>query len=179
MNVQMKTSGRTIVALIAGVLILALLNWNIFMRERLIEQGQVILLKLAPVDPRSLMQGDYMALRFALADEIRKTQGQGDRLPKDGIAILKLDEKNIARFVRLDDGSPLQGDEARLRYRSRDTGWRGDSVRIATNAFFFEEGQGETYETARYGEFRVDASGDAILTQMRDESLTVLGSGIR
>jgi len=32
---------------------------------------QVVYLELAPVDPRSLIQGDYMALRFALARECK------------------------------------------------------------------------------------------------------------
>src|SRR5690606_19512775 len=34
--------------------------------ERTLRDGQLVLLELAPVDPRSLMQGDYMALRFAV-----------------------------------------------------------------------------------------------------------------
>ncbi len=171
MNVPTKTKRHVLVAVLAGVLILALLNWNIFKRERLIEQGRIVLLQLAPVDPRSLMQGDYMALHFALANELQRTTSRGEP-SEDGIAILNLDERNIAQFVRLDDGQPLQSGEVRLRYRVRDG--RGN-IKIATNAFFFEEGQGAIYETARYGEFRVDDSGDAILTQLRDEQLKVLG----
>ena len=31
-------------------------------------EGSVILLQTAPIDPRSLMQGDYMALRFQEGD---------------------------------------------------------------------------------------------------------------
>ena len=165
-----KTNWRVLVAVLAGILILALLNWNIFKRERLIAQGRIVLLQLAPVDPRSLMQGDYMALRFALENELQRTP-RGE-LSEDGKAILHLDEKNIAQFVRIDDGQPLQNGEARLRYRVRDG--RGN-IKIATNAFFFEEGQGKIYEPACYGEFRVDDSGDAILTQLLDEKLNVLG----
>ncbi|MFX7329222.1 GDYXXLXY domain-containing protein, partial [Acinetobacter baumannii] len=33
-------------------------------KEMLLKEGQLVLLPLAPVDPRSLMQGDYMALRY-------------------------------------------------------------------------------------------------------------------
>jgi len=40
--------------------------------ERILSDGRVLLLELAPVDPRSLMQGDYMALQFAAVDDIRK-----------------------------------------------------------------------------------------------------------
>ena len=169
MNANAKVNWRVLAAVAAGVLILSALNWNIFTRERLIEHGRAVLLPLAPVDPRSLMQGDYMALEYALTNELRRM----DELNDDGIVILKLDERNIAQFSRLDDGSTIQGDEVRLRYRIREG--RRNNVKIATNAFFFEEGQGEIYEPARYGEFRVDDSGDAILTQLRDGELNVLG----
>ena len=40
------------------------------------QRHRVVILELAPVDPRSLMQGDYMALTFAA--------GRGSRLRKDG-----------------------------------------------------------------------------------------------
>ena len=170
MNLGTKVNFRVLIAVMAGVLVLALLNWNIFTRERLIENGKIVLLQLAPVDPRSLMQGDYMILNYALTNELEKQR----ELKDDGILILKLDEQNIARFSRFDDGSAIQDDEVRLRYRVRNNEWR-NRVKIATNAFFFEEGQGEIYEPARYGEFRVDDSGDAILTQLRDEELKVLG----
>ena len=46
------------------VVILAAANWAIASRERLISSGEVVYLELAPVDPRSLMQGDYMSLRY-------------------------------------------------------------------------------------------------------------------
>ncbi|MDR2016338.1 MAG: GDYXXLXY domain-containing protein [Burkholderiales bacterium] len=165
-----KENLRVFIAVIVGVFILALLNWTIFQKERLIEQGRVVLLQLAPVDPRSLMQGDYMALRFVLENEIRRATD--NKIDKDGIAVLRLDENNVAHFARLDDGASLQSSEVRLRYRVRDG--RG-TLKIATNAFFFEEGRGEIYEPARYGEFRVTESGDVILTQLRDEKFNVLG----
>ncbi|MDR1849750.1 MAG: GDYXXLXY domain-containing protein [Zoogloeaceae bacterium] len=152
-----KTPPRVLIAVAVGILILALLNWNIVQKERFIEQGRVIFLPLAPVDPRSLMQGDYMALRFALTNEI------SDKASKNQIIILKLDENQVAHFARADDGhSALPNDEIRFRYR-------------LPNAFFFEEGQGERYEPARYGAFRVTDNGDALLVQLRDEAFKVLG----
>ena len=54
----------------AGVLMLAAVNWGIYSRERLLAEGRVVMLELAPVDPRSLMQGDYMTLNFQLARQI-------------------------------------------------------------------------------------------------------------
>ena len=56
-----------------GILILCIINVLVYQKEQHLSNGEVVLLELAPVDPRSLMQGDYMRLRFALAGTIRDT----------------------------------------------------------------------------------------------------------
>ena len=55
-------------AVLAVVLILA--NWSIVGKERVLANGEIMLLDLAPRDPRSLLQGDYMVLRYSLAQTI-------------------------------------------------------------------------------------------------------------
>jgi len=54
------------------LVILAVMNFSIVGKEQHLKQGDTVYLKLAPVDPRSLMQGDYMALRFDAADQLSK-----------------------------------------------------------------------------------------------------------
>lgn len=156
------------IAVAAGLVMLVVVNWGILGRERLLEEGRVVLLELAPLDPRSLMQGDYMALRFRIADEIfgreRPKQAEGGRI------VVKLDERGVGKFLRRDGGEPLAQGEALLRYRVRE-----QRVKFATNAFFFQEGHARFYERARYGEFRVAPSGDLLLTHMRGEKLERLG----
>ena len=61
---------RNKVAIIAGLIVLILVNWSIAGKERHLKEGRIVYLELAPVDPRSLMQGDYMALNFKLANEL-------------------------------------------------------------------------------------------------------------
>jgi len=159
---------RRLVVALAGVLILIVANVGIYQKQQLIDSGRVVLLELAPVDPRSLMQGDYMALRFRVADEAFRTV---DRTTlANGRLILTLDERNVGRFTRFDSGEPLGTGEVAIRYRVRD-----NAPKFATNAFFFEEGTAGAYARARFGEFRVSPSGDAILTRMRGEKLEVLG----
>jgi uncharacterized membrane-anchored protein len=153
----------------AGVLALAAVNWSIHAREALLRDGRVVLLELAPVDPRSLMQGDYMALRFRVADDAFGRSPQGER--PDGHIIVRPDDDGVATFVRSDDATPLAPDEVRLRYR-----WRAGGPKLATNAFFFEEGTGKIYANARYGEFRVGPNGEAILTGLRDAARRPLGA---
>ena len=48
--------------------------------------------------------------------------------------------------------------------RSRRTPRRGP--RFGTDAFYFREGDARRYEPARFGEFRVDAHGEMLLTRL-------------
>jgi len=51
---------------IAGlVLVLGVANYDIWQKQQVVDDGQQILLQLRPVDPRSLIQGDFMQLRYA------------------------------------------------------------------------------------------------------------------
>lgn len=152
---------RKWLVLLAGIVALVLVDWTIVARERLVVDGRVVLLELAPVDPRSLMQGDYMALRFRVADAA--TRSTTNAVPADGDLVLAVGPDDVGAFRRIDDGAPLAPDELRLRYRIRD-----GVAKLATNAYFFEEGRGARYSGARYGEFRVAPDGEAILTGLRD-----------
>lgn len=154
-----------IVLVAMTVVILALVNVEIVGKERILRDGTTVLLRLAPVDPRSLLQGDYMALRYAMAREVASAARAAG--VSDGRIVIELGENREARFVALYDGQALQASQALLRFRKR-----GDAVRLASDAYFFEEGQGQTWRNARFGELRVDADGDAVLVGLRDEAAT-------
>ena len=169
---------RSAVAIAACVAVLALVDFSIAGKERQLETGRVVYLELAPVDPRSLMQGDYMALRFRIARDaepaIERTEsfrrgrlfGGGDLDAADGHIVAGVDARSIASFRRLDDRTTPAADEIRLRYRVR-----AGTMKFATNGFFFQEGTGKRYEGARYGEFRVAPDGELLLTGLRGKEL--------
>lgn len=164
----MKTESiRKLIVLAAGIVLLAAVNLSIYLREQLLANGAVVLLELAPVDPRSLMQGDYMALRYKLAnDAFRGLQAD---VMGDGHLVVGLDARGIASFKRFADAAPLAAGETLMRYRVRN-----NEPKFATNAFFFQEGSARRYELARYGEFRVAPNGDMILTGLRGQDLSAL-----
>jgi len=163
---------RKLLVMVIGAVILGLINYSIFSREGLISNGNTVLLELAPVDPKSLMQGDYMVLRFAVTADARNAMKVPEGVAAinepagDGYIILLLDDKGIGRFDRIDDQSELKAGEVRMLYRRR-----GNKMKFATNAFFFQEGKAELYEAAKYGEFKVAENGDSILVAMIDEGL--------
>jgi uncharacterized membrane-anchored protein len=150
----MNASQTRALLAVAVVLVLGAVNWSIVAKERIKTQGERIFLALAPVDPRSLMQGDYMALRFEIANNI-STEAEG-RAP------LFVDERGIATL----NPSPAT---ARLHIRYR---VRNGQIWLGTNAYFFEEGTAQRYQGARYGEFRVDRdSGEAVLVGLANDNL--------
>ena len=159
---------RSTIALIACLAVLALVNFSIRGKERQLAEGSVVFLELAPVDPRSLMQGDYMALRFKMANDALPPI-KGSASVSDGRIVALLDERSIAAFRRLEDGASLAGRELLLRYRVRN-----GELKFATNAFFFQEGSARRYEGARYGEFRVAPDGELLLTGLRGAELQPL-----
>jgi uncharacterized membrane-anchored protein len=165
---------RSAIAAIAGIIALALVNYSIVGKERLLESGRIVFLELAPVDPRSLMQGDYMALRFRVAADatpaaIAAAAEPASAPASDGRLVVALDARSVATFRRIHDGRALAADEALLRYRMRNR-----DMKFATNAFFFEERTGERYVPARFGEFRVAPDGELLLTALRGEDLKPL-----
>jgi uncharacterized membrane-anchored protein len=152
---------RKAIAIIAGLAVLAIVNFGIYQRELLLTQGRVVLLKLSPIDPRSLMQGDYMRLNFEAADQAFPWQRRS-RLA-DGHIVVGLDGRGVGHFRRFADERPLAPGEIILRYRVR-----GGQPRLATDAYFFEEGRASAFATAAYGEFRVAPDGEMLLTGLRD-----------
>ena len=154
---------RNLIVLVV-LAVLAAVNWGIYQRERLISEGRIVLLELAPVDPRSLMQGDYMALRFRVANAAMAADRE--QAAKDGYLVVAVDDRGVGTFRRIDNSLPLAADEVKLRYRVR-----AEQMKFATNAFFFQEGHADRYARARFGEFRVADDGEMILTGMRGEDL--------
>lgn len=149
--------------ILAGlVLVLGVANRTIWQKEQIRSRGREVLLELAPVDPRSLIQGDYMMLRYA-----ESTFPSREQLPvSKGTLILALDADRVGTFVRLEDGSPLAANEVRLKFRTiRERGAFG----IGAESYFFQEGHAGVYERARYGIVRVDAAGNSVLAGLADE----------
>lgn len=152
-------------ALIIGglVLVLGIANAGVVERERVLANGTPVLLELAPVDPRSLIQGDYMRLDYAITRQLIDSQA---RWPRSGKIVVALDSHAVARFVRRhEDRAALGQGEHLLAY-----GRKRGRIQIGTDAFHFQEGHASAYAGARYGELRVARSGTSVLVGLRDSA---------
>lgn len=147
------------------ILVLILFNMSIFEKEKIISEGKLVLLKLAPVDPRSLMQGDYMSLGYDISTNIST-----DSIPKRGFCIIKLNKDGIGEKVRLQENkAPLNEGEYAIVYTVNN--W---SLNIGAESYFFEEGQADKYEKAMYGGMKIDNNGNNILIGLYDENLKLI-----
>lgn len=181
---QQAPKGMVASVLLGTVLVLGVANVAIVQKERILSDGQTVLLELAPVDPRSLMQGDYMSLNFALSQNLSALSWG---LPKDVLAkmdaqqwvvvAVKLDENKVVQlkgvYLEQDGQERLWTEEGpvaepsdvmRLRMRRHRSNWTP-----GTDAWFFAEGSADRFDAARYGEFAVVEGGQSLLRAMLDE----------
>ncbi|MFD2513024.1 GDYXXLXY domain-containing protein [Pontibacter locisalis] len=158
---------RGIIILVNLVLVLVLFNLSVAEKEEVLAEGELVLLELAPVDPRSLMQGDYMRLSYAVSQTDKL-----DSIPARGYAVLKLNEKQVAQLVRYQkEETPLYPQEFLLKYTKGQ--W---SLNLGAESYFFQEGQAELFGDARYGGLKVDDKGNSILIGLYDEHRQLIQS---
>ncbi|EKP0304922.1 GDYXXLXY domain-containing protein [Aeromonas veronii] len=166
----MKPVTRQLALLLSGLAILAGINATVWRYEHAMSSGEVVLLRLAPVDPRSLMQGDYMRLNYEIARELTSRDARATQNKGSDTLVIRLDAHQVATLVA--DGKPdrLASDERLLQVHQSERQWQ-----IGPDAYFFEEGTGGQYEAARYGEFRLQADGKTLLVGLRDEAYQPIG----
>ncbi len=171
---------RMKLTLALGLVVLAVLNFGIYRNELFIETAEEVYFELAPVDPRSLMQGDYMRLNYRIVENLRKEferiRSAGEiEIPAAGKIVVRLDERRVVFLKGMWNGDPLAENERLLHY-SNGGGWR---VHVGSESFFFEEGQGKAYQEARYGVFKLGKDGRTILRALADENLVRIRPGVK
>lgn len=150
-------SSRSALLVFGMVLILVVVNAMIASKERQVAGARRVVLELAPVDPRSLIQGDYMRLAYIIDGELRALGS--------GTAYLELDSRDVALSVHKEPQSGRQ----KLRFSIK-----GGRAEFGASSFLFQEGRREHYEQARYGELKVDSQGRATLVNLLDQDLKPL-----
>ena len=131
--------------------------------ETIIRHGRQIFIPLRPVDPRSMMQGDYMAVAF---DTSRLPEAEaGARTVR---AVASLDARGVAT---LSPPPPQGADSIEVLLRTKSRRWF-----VGSDAWFFEEGQAEKLEGAKFGIFRVGADGRLLLVGLADKNLAPLST---
>jgi len=153
---------KTIIILINLVVLLILFNKSVIKKEILLSDGSDVFLELKPVDPRSLMQGDYMILRYTILNDIKTNE-----VEKRGFCTITIEDNGVASSAKIyDNKTPLKNNEQLVKYFLKE--YRG--VNIGAESYFFQEGEGKKYENAKYSSIKIDKDGNSLLVGLYDQN---------
>ncbi|WP_198077882.1 GDYXXLXY domain-containing protein [Acinetobacter calcoaceticus] len=143
-----------------------------------LDHSKSIFIELKPVDPRSILQGDYMALAYELnlqtpkplAEKENETLNQRIFNYASIHAKVSLDSHNkvIRTILEPNNLSPEQS----LILKNPEN--RYQALYPASRSFLFAEGLAQCYQKAKYAEFKVNTKGEVILFDLRGEGLQPL-----
>ncbi|MGG5601148.1 GDYXXLXY domain-containing protein [Myroides sp. C8-3] len=165
---------RNIVVVVTLVLFGVFFLRAIQQKEQTIKEGRLVLFELAPVDPRSLMQGDYMQLNYAINEQLRASGIDRTALNKRGFVIVSLDQQHRATFKTISSKSlaelPLGDSLLPVKYFN----WDGFTLSVGAESYFFQEGKDTLFDRAKYGGLRIDSEGNSVLIGLYDEELKII-----
>ncbi len=146
-----------------------------------------IYVKLKPVDPRSILQGDYMALNYELyfTGLPPVLEINADRLPSDAVKAYFYNKSSVLSYVQLDAqrkviqtrfDPQLLNDypdaSAKLVLRNPNNTFEG--LYPAARSFLFAEGLEPCYRNAQFAELKVRENGQPLLVNLVGENLKAL-----
>ncbi len=147
------------------ILMISFVTYNGVKNEVALQSGKEIRLALAPVDPRSMLQGDYVTLRYDIST-----------LPGP---VLPANKKIKVVLVSTANGSyeyggyyKIEGDWNKPYEPSDDdvivngTTYSDHDVQYGIESFFISEGTGSTFEGKTAASIKVSESGNAILIDL-------------
>lgn len=143
-----------------------------------LHHSKSIFIELKPVDPRSILQGDYMALAYELHLQSLKALAGSESEALEQVvfnrssvpAKIILDSQNRVVRTILDINNSFAGQRLILKNPEN----RLQALYPASRSFLFAEGLAQCYEKAKYAEFKVNPKGEAILFDLRGEGLQSL-----
>ena len=187
---------------LVGVFVIALLgavNYKVQQFEDVLATGKPIVLKIAPVDPRSLMQGDYMILNYAILSEFQQSQvlPESNESLESNESIDTLESNETTETTGIDESSPSGNKAYILVHLDKNhvaTFCEAQSEiptdfkhctpnvylpiryngswhpKLPSQDYFFAEGKGEHYAQAEYAEYRFK-DGILLLARLLDKDL--------
>jgi len=144
--------------LAAALLPAAIEAWDWQAKARIVAHGRQVLVPLRPADPRSLIQGDYMALAY----DLRRL---GDLDAAGGLVALRLDGDGVMAGGR----SIAALGEAAADEVAVHLGPGRHGPRLGPDSFLFQEGTGRAWAQARFAVVRIH-DGALVLAGLADEN---------
>ncbi|MGD8189297.1 GDYXXLXY domain-containing protein [Brevibacillus ginsengisoli] len=149
---------------------LGVTGYQVVKSEIILSQGTEIKLNLAPLDPRSLLQGDYVRLNYDISDAHTLPLPEHNQwgFEQKVRVVLQRDDKGIYILKGLTD---VNGPSSKINEVILNGKRQGDRLEYGIETFFVPEGKGfDVQSHAKFALVRVGSNGDAILETLLDEA---------
>lgn len=146
---------------------LAFISYQYIHNEHVLANGELIKLELEPLDPRSLLQGDYVRLNYDISqiNELTERFQPGEKVK----IVLSSGEDGLYEYSGVyqykgDYNVPYDKSEHDVLINAKANGWDGFIYGI--ESYFIEEGTGADVEQATHAFVRVATNGNALLVEL-------------
>ncbi|MED4783763.1 GDYXXLXY domain-containing protein [Brevibacillus choshinensis] len=144
-----------------------MVGYQIWSNESILSQGRSVKLELAPIDPRSLLQGDYVRLNYTISTLNNEHIPDADGKIR---VVLRPHQNGVYGYSGFYEQDGVwnktyqpQADDVILNGHAIGS----DRVEYGIESYFVPEGTGREVErTAKFAQIRVGKKGDAILQEL-------------
>src|SRR5690606_11306192 len=142
---------------------------QIVAKESILAEGVTVKLALAPIDPRSLMQGDYVSLNYDISTAPDHLADRIQEMPANSRVrvVLRMGQDGVVEFDRILEKNEVSS-EGEVVINGRTDGWR--NIYYGIESYFVPEGDGPKFErSAHFASVRIGKNGDALLEHLLEQ----------
>ena len=156
---------KKLLVLLNLILLIVVFGYSVIKEEDNLKKN-TFYIKTSPVDPRSLIQGDYMVLNYNITDSARI---EAVNIRKGYIRI-KINDLKIAEFIRVDkEYMPPSNNEISIQFQKNSS-----NIDIGVNSYLFQEGTGNKFQKAQYAEVIELKNGKLRLKSLLDKDFKII-----
>ena len=147
---------------------LGIVSGILFYNEMLIVNGQEVLLKIVPVDPRDFLRGDYVSLHYDINEMPKNSKYYGEYRHFKGFVTLKKQKDGTFIVAEVLETKPQKQLFLKGEVRGKNIYYNG------INKYFVKEGQGKTLEKSLaqggFAKISVGKNGEARIKEIVDNT---------
>ncbi|RNB56241.1 DUF2157 domain-containing protein [Brevibacillus gelatini] len=157
---------RRVILVLIILLQFLLTGYQVYSSESILSKGATIKLELVPVDPRSLMQGDYVRIGYTISTLEGEDFSSGEKIR----VVLRKQSDNVYDYAGYYEtagkwNKPYTAEPTDVIINGKTVG--GSQVEYGIESYFVPEGTGLVVErNAKFATIKVGANGDALLESL-------------
>lgn len=156
---------KKILVVLNLLLLMLAFGYSVIKEEKNLNK-KTFYIKTAPIDPRSLIQGDYMILNYDITESARAEA----RNLRKGYIRVRINDLKVAEFIGVDrEYLPSSDNELSIQFHQNDS-----TIDIGVNSYLFQEGTGDKFQKAKYAEVIELKNGKLRLKHLLDEKFNII-----